>query len=135
MCERGRSGAGAADPVATSGSEGTSGSTVEPLPPVAPATDPYETVPAPDTGVYGWITDGGRSVPGAMVQPAPGPGHTAPEREVFATSAPDGSYAVGLTPGAWVITISADGYRPVELDVTVPAQAAVQADATLIPSG
>lgn len=88
----------------------------------------------PDQGVFGHVTDGRRPVIGAMIQPAPGPGNDAPERESFATSAEDGAYGLGLTPGVWEITISADGYQPATQQVTVPDSGVVRVDVRLEPA-
>jgi hypothetical protein len=114
-----------------SGAAGTSRSTVAPVQPADPATSPDASAPRPERGVFGRITAAGRPVVRAMVQPAPGPGNAAPEREVFALSTADGSYGIGLSPGAWDITISADGYQPVVLHVTVPSHGTVQANVRL----
>lgn len=124
-----------AAPVGQPGSAGATPSTVTPEPPAEPATSTDGSAPRPDQGVFGRITDAGNPVPGAMVQPAPGPGNPAPEREVFGVSAADGTYGLGLTPGAWDITIYADGYDPVVRTVNVPPQGVIQADATLRPTG
>jgi hypothetical protein len=69
-----------------------------------------------------------------MVQPTPGPGSPAPEREVFATTAADGSYGIALVPGAWDLTISANGHASAILHVIVPRNGAVSGDATLSAS-
>jgi hypothetical protein len=92
--------------------------------------------PVPDQGVFGLITVAGgkRGISGAMIQPVPGPGNQAPEREVFATTAADGSYGVALSPGNWTLTISADGYQPGYVRLVVPSHGTTQVDLTLAPA-
>lgn len=85
-------------------------------------------------GIVGFVTAADQPVVGAMVQPAPGPGNPAPEREVFAQSAADGSYALGLLPGEWEITISADGYHPQVRRVVIPPKGTVELDISLAPA-
>lgn len=107
-------------------------STIAPDPPPSGPAQQASSAPRPDQGVFGSINGAdGQPVQGAMVQPSPGPGNSAAEREVFATSAADGSYGIGLTPGVWDLTISADGYQPVVLQVTVPEGGTAEADVRL----
>jgi hypothetical protein len=116
-------------------SGGVSSSTLDPEPTDGGAATAAAGVEPPQEGVYGVVTYDGRPVGGAMIQPDPGPENTAPERDSFATSAANGSYGLGLTPGAWDITISADGFDPVTLHVTVEPDSAVEADAALSRDG
>jgi len=114
----------------------TSTGTVSPEPVPSASTSPPLTTPVvTEPGIEGRVTADGSPVPGAMIQPAPGPGNPAPEREVFALSAADGTFALGLTPGLWEITISADAYQPQVLEVTVPDGETVHADVALEPAG
>lgn len=122
------------DPVVVSDSAPVSSAVITPVPPPpAPATTVTGTAPQPGRGVYGRITATGAPVAGAMLQPAPGAGNPAPEREVFAVSAVDGSYGLGLSPGRWDITVYADGYAAALLHVTVPERGQVRADVVLRP--
>jgi len=111
-------------------------STVTPLlPSAASPTSVPASVERPSQGVYGRVADAsGRPIASAMVQPAPGPGNPAPEREVFATTAADGSYGIALLPGAWDLAISANGHASTTLHVTVPEKGAVSGDVTLAAS-
>lgn len=129
--------AGGSEPVSASGpdSASVSQSTITPIPSVGPPTTTDGTVPKPELGVFGHITDADGPVAGAMLQPAPGPGNAAPEREVFAVSAGDGSYAIGLSPGPWDITVLAAGHEPVVLQVTIPSTGVVEVDTTLDRAG
>lgn len=100
------------------------------LPPVSsPLSSSTEPVDPGVATVTGRITDrAGRAVPGAMVQPDPGPGNPAPEREAFASSDERGRFGLGLSPGLWILTISADGFlaRTVKVEVTEPPPPPVQ---------
>lgn len=125
---------GSADPVGDTASVSVSVSTITPMLPEDATTAAEGTGTPVEDGVFGRITAAGMPVAGAMVQPAPGPGNPAPDREVFAVSAADGSYGIGLAPGVWDITIAADGYQPVVLQVSVPDAGAIEADAVLDPA-
>ena len=108
-----------------------SSSTIDPQQPSEPTGAGSASAQPPDQGVFGRITHRGSPLAGAMIQPDPGPGNTAPLRDSFASSAADGSYGVGLSPGKWAITISAGGFEPVTVHVTVPTDGAVEADVAL----
>lgn len=126
--------AGCGDSNGASSSPDVQNSTISPTT-APPATQTNSSAPHPAHGVVGTITSAdGQPVSGAMVQPAPGPGNDAPEREVFARSAADGTYGIDLSPGDWELTISADGYQPAVVHVTVPETGTVQANVELAPA-
>jgi hypothetical protein len=102
-----------------------------------PSTTSTERGPTPTTLDPGTTATGsvftvqGTPIPGALVDPSPLDGQEWPGYESLRTTDASGRYQLPLPAGRWDVAVSADGYTPTTVRITIPTTGLVETDVTL----
>jgi hypothetical protein len=77
------------------------------------------------------ITSDGAPISGALLDPSPLDGQEWAAFDSLRTTDSAGRYQLPLGPGRWDVSVSADGYLPTTLRITVPLSGLVETDIPL----